>query len=120
MDDLNAKINELLSDPKSLEQLKGLGEMLSLNTSPDTIHNKEQNIANNTSNISPDMMGMVSKLMPMMSSLNKEDDTTRLLSSLRPFLSAERQQKLDTAQKLIKMMKLLPILKDAKILDSLF
>lgn len=120
MDDLTAKINELLSDPKSLEQIKGLGEMLSLNTSNDSLHNTAPYAQNNNSNIPPDMLNMMGRLMPMLSSINSDDDTTRLLVALRPFLSAERQQKLDTAQKLIKMMKLLPILKDANILDSFF
>lgn len=122
MDDLNAKINELLSDPNSLEQLKGLGEMLGINTSTDMVHSKKkQNQSNDISSmLSPDMMGAVTKLMPMLTSLNKEDDTTRLLNALRPFLSDERKQKLDTASKLIKMMKLLPMIKDTKILDSLF
>lgn len=123
MDDLSNKISSILSDPQALEQIKGLGEMLGINnTSNQPIHSKkEQDQSSDLSSmLSPDMMGMVTKLMPMMSSINKEDDTTRLLNALRPFLSQERQQKLDTASKLIKMMKLLPMIKDAQILDSLF
>lgn len=125
MDDLNQKISEILSDPQALEQIKGLGEMLGLNNaSNESVHNKPENTDIAPKSViganSPDMMGMVTKLAPIMSSLNKEDDTTRLLFALRPFLSPQRQKKLDEAGKLLKMMKLLPLIKDLNLLDSLF
>ena len=43
----------------------------------------------------------VAKFAPLLSSLNNSDDTTRLLDSLRPFLSHERQEKLDKAEKML-------------------
>lgn len=130
MDDLNRKISELLSDPQALEQIKGLGEMLGISdTSQNAVH-KEQNeqkeqkqsdmIAPFSGSNSPDMLNMLTKFAPLMSNLQKEDDTTRLLSALRPFLSEERRKKLDEAGKLIKIMRLLPLIKDFGILDSLF
>ena len=57
------------------------------------------------------------KLMPMLGSLKQEDDTTRLLDAMRPFLSEERRQKLDRAKRLIKVMKLMPLLKDLPLFD---
>ncbi len=120
MDDLQSKIGEILSDPQALEQIKELGEMLSLNNTsiPD---NKNNNMMNQpVPSSSNDMMSMFSKIAPLMGNISKEDDTTRLLNALRPFLSLERQKKLESAQKLLKIMKLLPILKDSNIIDSLF
>lgn len=127
MDDLSSKISDILSDPQALEQIKGLGEMLGLSdTSNAQVHKPQP--AKNTDNMlstlsggmSPDMLSMVTKIAPLMSNFNKDDDTTRLLLALRPFLSDERKKKLDEASKLLKMMKLLPIIKDAKLFDSLF
>lgn len=116
MDDLANKISEIMSDPQALKQIQGLGEMLGLNnTSNSVVHNTPDN-----NNDAPDMMGMVTKLAPILGNINKEDDTTRLLFALRPFLSAERRKKLDEAAKLIKMMRLLPVIKDTNLLDSLF
>ncbi len=128
MDDLSSKINDILSDPQALQQIKGLGEKLGLNNASNKVlHNaesKNDDVSNLLSNIpslgSNDTLSMISRLAPLMSSINKEDDTTRLLFALRPFLSQERQKKLDEASKLIRMMKLLPLVKDFGILDSLF
>lgn len=128
MDDLSSKISGILSDPQAMEQIKGLGEMLGLsnNDAQLPLHkeekkDKDENVIQGIfGDSSPDMLNAFSKLVPMMSSLKKEDDTTRLLSALRPFLSETRRKKLDEASKLIRIMKLLPMIKDVGILDSLF
>ncbi|MBE6824967.1 MAG: hypothetical protein E7513_06445 [Ruminococcaceae bacterium] len=129
MDDLSQKIGEILSDPQALQQLQGLGEMLGLNnTEKESVKNEVNNdigsagnmLSNMMGGTSPDMLSLFTKVAPMISSISKEDDTTRLLFALRPFLSQKRQKKLDEASKLLKMMKLLPLLKDFNILDSLF
>ena len=126
MDDLSSKISEILSDPQALEQIKGLGEMLGMNnTSSAPIHKEESKQSDNMlsgvlGGLSPQMLSMLSKLAPLMNDINKEDDTTRLLLALRPFLSDERKRKLDEASKLLKIMKFLPLIKDVGILDSLF
>lgn len=121
MDDLQSKISQILSDPKSLEQIKGLSEMLSIDNTVNS-ENKNNNamVPPLTQSGSPDMMAMISKIAPLMGNINKEDDTTRLLCALKPFLSAERRSKLESAQKLLKIMKLLPLIKDSNIIDSLF
>lgn len=126
MDDLANKISEIMSDPQALKQIQGLGEMLGIgNTSSSAVHNPPENNSDNMTNAffgadSANMMGIVTKLAPVMSSLSKEDDTTKLLVALRPFLSEQRRKKLDEAGKLIKMMRLLPLIKDTNLLDSLF
>lgn len=127
MDDLSSKINSILSDPQALAQIKGLGEKLMLNNTDDKIHKEEQNrndvsslLQNISGSNSSDAFNLISKLAPILSDINKEDDTTRLLSALKPFLSTERSKKLTEATKLIRLMKLLPLIKDFSLLDSLF
>ena len=127
MEDLSSKISEILSDPQALQQIKGLGEMLGLSNTPKTApkapqtpQNSDNMLSSLTGGLSPDMLSLVSKIAPIMSNFNKEDDTTRLLLALRPFLSDDRKRKLDEASKLLKMMKLLPLIKETQIFDSLF
>lgn len=126
MDNLGSKINEILSDPKALEQIQELSTMLMGNdTSEALVHKPEENIKNNDTSFlsslsSPQAMSLITKVAPLLSDIGKEDDTSRLLSSLRPFLSDQRKEKLDEASKLIKIMKMLSMLKDTNLLDSFF
>lgn len=55
------------------------------------------------------------RILPMLSEVNKEDDTTRLLNALRPFLGSDRRKKLDESAKMLHMMKLLPLLKGLQL-----
>jgi len=123
MDDLSAKINQILSDPQALQQIQGLSSMLSMPSSDvsSTVENKPQSLPVSIGDsISGDMLSLIGRLAPLMSDINKEDATTRLLAALRPFLSDERKKKLDKTGKILKMMKLVPLLKDFSVLDSLF
>ena len=69
---------------------------------------------------SPQTLSLISKISPLLADVGQEDDTTRLLKSLRPFLSDNRKQKLDEASKLLKMMRLFSQIKDMNLLDSIF
>lgn len=126
MDDLGSKINEILSDPKALEQIQELSTMLmGSDTSPTPVHKVEESAKGNDMSFlgalsSPQAMSLITKVAPLLTDIGKEDDTSRLLSSLRPFLSDQRKEKLDEASKLIKIMKMLSMLKDTNLLDSFF
>lgn len=67
----------------------------------------------------PDMLAMVTKLAPLLSQLNQEDDSTRLLRALRPLLGEARRQKIDEAVKILQLMRLLPMLRDVGGLPGL-
>ena len=68
--------------------------------------------------ISPEAMGMVMKLMPLLSSINQENDNTRFLKALRPLLGKERQHRLDEAMRLLQLTSLLPLLKQQGLFNS--
>lgn len=118
MSDIQDKLNQILSNPEALKQVQSLGEQLGLNTSqisqppaPPPPPKKPDLPIND------DMLGAITKLAPLMNSLNNgDDDITRLLRSLRPFLGSERQAKLDKAEKMLKMLRLLPIIRENGIL----
>ena len=104
-------------------QLQNLLSDLSQNNQQNQIQNLLAGLSqNNAKQSSPmsdlsslmggDSLSMITKLAPILGSLRKEDDTTRLLNAIRPFLSMERRKKLDEAEKMMKMMRLLPYFKD--------
>ena len=111
MDDLSEKLSGILSDPEAMREIASLASQLGvdasgLHTKPDP--KPEQN---------DDMTSRLLSLAPMLGSLKQDDDTTRLLEAMRPFLSGERQEKLDKAKRLIRVMKLMPLLKDLSLFD---
>lgn len=109
MSDIQDKINQILSNPEALKQVQSLGQQLGLtNTEPP----KPQPQPAQPDFINDDMLKTITRLAPVMNSFKSDDETTRLLSSLRPFLSREKQEKLDRAEKMIKFIKIIPVLRD--------
>lgn len=113
MEDISRKISELLSDPEALEQIKGLTGMLSQGNTVQNQPETEEQPAVNMPDSS--MLGAVMKLAPLMQSVNREDDSTRLLKALKPFLHNERSKRVDSAIRLLGIMKMLPLLKNSGI-----
>lgn len=125
MDDLQSKISQIMSDPEAVEQIRSLGNMLGLSQnsqdtavsppktsppSPPISENRAQN--QQLSALNGDTLSGIAKMMPVLSSMKQEDEATRLLSALRPFLSEEKQKKLDEAKKMLRFLKVLPLLKN--------
>ena len=67
------------------------------------------------SGLSGDAIQSIMRILPVLSEVNKEDDVTRLLHALRPFLGPELRKKLDESAKMLHMMKLLPLLKGLQL-----
>ena len=61
----------------------------------------------------------IMKMGELMSQMNRQDDSTRLLLALKPHLKPENRRKVDSAMKLMKIMNILPLLRDSGILDGL-
>lgn len=60
----------------------------------------------------------LTRLLPLVGSLNRDDNDTRLLQALRPYLHGEREQRLDEAVKLLRLSHLLPLLQAQGILGG--
>lgn len=105
------KISEIMSDPEAMEQVRSLGKMLGLNPSqPEPEKTDEDALGDGT-------IGKLTSLLPIIQNARREDDTTRLLSALRPFLSDEKRKRLESAKKLLMIIKLFPALKEVGILE---
>lgn len=55
---------------------------------------------------SPVDLGTIMKLGSLLSDFTQEDERTKLLYDLKPFLSNERQSKIDSAVKILRLLKI--------------
>ena len=104
MDDLSAKLGQLLNDPDTVSKI---GEMAK-NLFP------EQEVKDESS---PDML----KIMSLINRFKNtgETENQRLLMALKPHLSAERQKKVEVAVKILKIIELMPVLSESGLLENI-
>lgn len=114
MDDLNEKLNRLLSDPEGMAKIQaamsaltGGGETPAPPPPPPT---PEQSL--------PDLSAL-SRLMPLLSGAGQDNDDTRLLAALRPYLHGARAGRLEESMQLLKLAKLLPLLQEQGVLGGI-
>lgn len=119
MDDIASKLHDILNDPESMEKLKNMASMLGVSAQPPAGHSTEPSGAQEPPPPPPaadiDAIKMAAKFAPIISNFKKEDNSTRLLRALRPFLSDERQTRLDESIKLMQFMRILPLIKKSGI-----
>jgi len=109
MDDLNEKLTSLLSSPEGMAKIQSVmaalgGEMPAAEQPP-------------TPTPAPAIEGIpdlsaLTKLLPLLSGMGQDNEDTRLLLALRPYLHGEREKRLDEAVRLMKMLRLLPLLQE--------
>ena len=113
MDDLSEKITALLSDPSALEGIRSMaagllgGEKAAPEPEPDSFVQM------------PDID--IGRLMSVIGQLknNKNDERTSLLLALKPHLSERRRERVDKAVKILKLLDMLPLLKDSGLFNFL-
>ena len=113
MDDLNQKLAQILNDPESMNRVKEMAEsILSQNE-------KEEKPEDSVFGI-PDSAELTN-IMSIVSKLNQKNDDARtsLLAALKPHLSEPKREKVDTAIKILRLLDLLPALKESGILGKL-
>lgn len=59
------------------------------------------------------------RLMSLMETLNQPDDNERFLLALRPLLREENRPKIDSAVRLLRLMTLLPFIRESGFLEKL-
>ena len=130
--DLNAILNSLT--PDDIENLKqtaasvlgGMGGSEPPKQEPEIKHNKKEqnqfNIDDLLKNIGgsnafgmPDL-SQLSAIIPILQAFNSHDERLDFINALKPLLSEERQKKADEATKLVKLMSVLPLLRERGIM----
>lgn len=131
------KVNEILSDPESLKQIQELANMLNsemensqttqdtqnTNTSPmnnffDSTSNSSTDNPQN-SNAMPNIdFSKIFQLIQMFNSTSNSKDTALLLA-IKPYLTSERQSKVDKAIKLMKIYDIFTTANSSGLLNGL-
>lgn len=115
MNDITSQITDILNNPESMKKFSEMASSF-LNSSEKA--EKSQPTDSENFNFNPQQMGSIMKIMNILQKQNfKNDDNTKLLLALKPHLSAERSKKVDKAISLLKIVKVLPLLKDSGLED---
>lgn len=120
MDDIASKITELLGDPEGMKRISDIASSLMSSRSQEKKEEPEpeqQGLSFGDMQIDPIQMGNMMKMMQVLKNQNQDDDNTRLLIALKPHLSEERRKKVDKAISLLKIVKLLPLLKENGLMN---
>lgn len=111
MDDLSEKLAELLNDPDTMNRVRKMAEsILGEEETPN------QNEPNNDfgSMLGADELQTIISIIGKFNSLGN-DPRSQLLTALKPHLSEPRREKVDTAIKILKVLEILPLMKDSGI-----
>ena len=103
MDDISEKLAELLNDPGGMEKIKGMAQSLLFEEKP---KEKEESLPADLD------IGAITRVLGMMKQGSNDDSRVRLLLALKPNLSPDRQAKVDSAIKILKLIELAPLLGD--------
>ena len=131
MEDLGARLEQLLSDPQALSQIGELAASLGLGQPPE--NGAAASPAGEPS--SPDLsalLGMLGgrtgsqsgfggmdpallgRIAQVVASLSVPDRDTQLLMALQPFCGEHRRKKVEEAAQILRIIRLLPLLEDGK------
>ncbi len=108
MDDISQKLSAILNDPEGMEKIKAMAENMLGGSEP----KKEEPL----DDLGIDMITLT-KMVNMLKNKREESDRVKLLLALRPHLSEEKQQKVDTAVKILKLLDFAPLFKEMGILN---
>ena len=118
MDDMAEKIQSLLSDEESMQQIRELAAMFG--GSPDSsaanlsAQSEREKPQSSDFSIDPAM------LMSLMSGLSRNDKNCDLLIALKPLLSEDKQPRVDRAVKLLRLYNIYSELKASGALGNIF
>lgn len=132
MEDLSARLSELLGNSDNIEQLRAIASALGLGKSDDPPAAGAASQPNSSSGGMPDIgaligalgtksassdappggidPGMLGKLLGVLGALNTTDRNTDLLRALEPFCDDHRKKRVEEAAQIMRILKLLPLL----------
>lgn len=122
MNSIFEKLNTILNDGSMNENLKDIiNNFSSSSSSNSNDNNSNKSREENNSSFDFDI-NTILKIKKIMDSMNsKENDSrTQLLLSLKPYLSTDKKEKLDTYMKLLKMAKIFEFLGGDSFDKSIF
>lgn len=110
MDDLNEKLDRLLSDPEGMAKIQSMMAALGGGETPPPPPPA-------VTNPPPDLSALT-HLVPLLTGAGSDNEDTRLLAALKPYLHGERAKRLDESMRLLRLAKLLPLLQEQGVLGG--
>ena len=114
MDDISAKISELLSSQEGIRQIAEMAQQLGIDPSQldgilgdEAPPKKEKPPQDMFDGINVETLLKVQQIINRMNSTNNE---TALLDALKPYMSPERSKKIEDAKRIMKLMQLIPLI----------
>ena len=114
MEDLNEKLERLLSDPQGIAKIQQAMAALSGEAAPPQPEPEPEPPAMGGL---PDLSGLT-RLMPLLSQMGQDNDDTRLLQALRPYLKGHRAGRLEESVQLLRLVRLIPLLQEQGMLKG--
>lgn len=114
MDDLSEKLAGILNNPESMEKVRKMAEnLLGENHPPEKQNQPFEDLSSTLG------AGEMQSIINILSKLktNSNDPRTQLLKALKPHLSEPKRDKVDTAIKILKVIEILPFLKESGLLN---
>ena len=127
MEDLGARLEQLLSDPQTLSQIGELAASLGLGQPPENGAAGEPSspdlsallgmlggrtgVQSGFGGMDPALLGRIAQVV---ASLSVPDRDTQLLMALQPFCGEHRRKKVEEAAQILRIIRLLPLLEDGK------
>lgn len=119
MDDLSEKLQSLLSDPESMQNLAELAAMLQGGGGEASAEDSSQADSTDTDGDSGFDFSKVLLLGEIFSQMQEQDNETQLLLALKPYLSEQRSKRVDRAVKLLRLYSVFLSLKEKGLLSDL-
>ena len=104
MDDISEKLSSLLSDPEGMNKIKSMAESL--------LGAKQEETKKTSADDFDIDVGALTGILKRMKGSGVNDSRINLLLALKPNLSEEKQARVDSAIKILKLIELAPFLKD--------
>ena len=119
MGDFEEKLNAILSNPQAMAQVASIAQSLQLGGETEQVQSEGKTASDSCTSSSAafspalgDILGnidpaLITRFLPLISELtasDRSDKKMQLLYALRPFLKAERQEKIDRAAKAAKLL----------------
>lgn len=108
MADLQDTLSQIMRDPEAMQRVQRLGEQLGLGKSAAPPAPEPPQDGGNAQ-----LLSSLTKLAPLLHAAKPQDETAALLNALKPFLSGEKLARLAQAQRLISLIRMIPLLKDS-------
>lgn len=109
MENINELLGSVLSDPDSMSKLRETARQLGLDIPEGS--REHDDASKNASDVMTGLAPAINKLTPLLGKLSEEDDMTRLIHALKPYLSGARLKRAEEADRIVSIMRVIPLLR---------